>query len=324
MKAVLVFYIEMNIKKSLVVLVFSLVANYCHANSDIGFNCQADKVAPARVAVVINAVIDSEKEDLVKIADSITTEGKILFKSEWASWYGTDIFLAKCQNKTSIIAGYISYDTGKGLNNVFFSKGDKPKVIGTTTFQYGYNPNNFNLDTVERDFTEKEKQLFIIRKATIDRINRDTLFKHYNNTNLNPVPIINNGVKKVYVLTGTNQNGVVIFGNDYLINFGNNDAIDKVSRLHKNIIVMNFGKNSADSNKAVLASIHTHLPSSGNFITATDVCTLMLYEKFTGWPQHIVVSKNYVSLWDCKKNELLILTMTAWKRIYADQSHKNK
>ena len=31
---------------------------------------------------------------------------------------------------------------------------------------------------------------------------------------------------------------------------------------------------------------------------ATDICTLMLYEKFAKWKQHNVVSKNYLNIWN--------------------------
>jgi hypothetical protein len=65
----------------------------------------------------------------------------------------------------------------------------------------------------------------------------------------------------------------------------------------------------------VVASIHTHLPESGDFITATDICTLMLYENFTTWNQHIVMSKNYVSIWDCKRNSLVVITKEAWEKM---------
>jgi hypothetical protein len=69
--------------------------------------------------------------------------------------------------------------------------------------------------------------------------------------------------------------------------------------------------------------MHTHLPQSGDYITATDICTLMLYAKFTTWDQHYVISKNDVSIWDCKKNQLVILTMEAWKKIAADQEERH-
>jgi hypothetical protein len=255
--------------------------------------------------------VTSFGQNLSKIADSISNEGKILYKSEWASWYGSDIFTDKCKSKRPIAGGYISYDNGHGLTNIFFSKDADPIVLSTISFGYDFNSNNYKLDTINRKLTTLESELYSIRKTTIAELNKDTLFKYYNNTNLNPIPIIEKNIKRVYVLTGPKVNGVVIFGNDYLINFDNNNKITGKKKLHKNIIPVNYGK---DSSKIVVASIHTHLPESGDFITATDICTLMLYENFTTWNQHIVMSKNYVSIWDCKRNSLVVITKEAWEK----------
>jgi hypothetical protein len=41
-----------------------------------------------------------------------------------------------------------------------------------------------------------------------------------------------------------------------------------------------------------------YLPETGAFITATDICTLRLHEKFAGWKEHVVISQTDVSLWD--------------------------
>ena len=72
-----------------------------------------------------------------------------------------------------------------------------------------------------------------------------------------------------------------------------------------------------------VTTIHTHLSQSGDFITATDICTIMLYEKIARWKFHVVMSKNYVSSWDCNKNQLVILTKVAWERIYKSEKEKN-
>ncbi|HVV55871.1 MAG TPA: hypothetical protein VHC47_11120 [Mucilaginibacter sp.] len=261
-------------------------------------------------------------EKLERITDSIESEGKMLYRSEFASWYGTDVFTGKCKYLLAQAGGYLSYDTKEGMNNIFFSKDTIPLVLATISFGSDFNPNNYKLDTVRRKLTEKENDLYTIRKLALEEMNRDTMFKHYRNTNLNLVPIIARNFKRVYVLTGPQVNGVIVFGNDYLIDFDKDDNITDKRKLHKGIIPIEFHAPTADTSKNEVSSIHSHLPEYSPFMTATDICTLMLYEKFTTWTQHIVVSKNYVSIWDCKKNELVIITMDAWKRIY-EQEKKN-
>ncbi len=258
----------------------------------------------------------AQKKDLVRIADSITREGRILYRSEWASWYGTDIFVAKCATKKELAGGYLSYNSGTGLTNIFFSKGPTPLVLATISFGYDLKPNNYTLDTTSRKLTPVEEQLYTIRQAALAKIYADTSFRIYKNTSLNLVPIIINTVRRVYVLSGSSINGLVVFGNDYLFEFGTDDHLISEKKIHKSFIPIKINKATTDSAKTTdVASIHTHSPETGDFITATDVCTLLLYENFTTWSQHIVISKNYVSVWDCKKNHLVILTAEAWKKI---------
>ena len=257
----------------------------------------------------------AQKKDLVRIADSITREGRILYRSEWASWYGTDIFVAKCASKKELAGGYLSYNSGTGLTNIFFSKGTTPFVLATITFGYDLKSTNYTLDTASRKLTPVEDQLYTIRQAALAKIYADTSFRIYKNTSLNLVPIIIHEVRRVYVLSGSSINGLVVFGNDYLFEFDADNHLISEKKIHKSFIPIKINKASTDTTKTDVASIHTHSPETGDFITATDVCTLLLYENFTTWSQHIVISKNYVSVWDCKKNHLVILTAEAWKKI---------
>ncbi len=64
-------------------------------------------------------------------------------------------------------------------------------------------------------------------------------------------------------------------------------------------------------------------PETGELITATDICTLMLYEKFANWTTHNVVSKKYLSIWDCQTDELVILPMKTVKKINKDQEKRH-
>lgn len=250
-----------------------------------------------------------------KETSAIVEEGKILYKSEMASWYGTDIFLEKYSDRRANIGGYLSYSDKDTSKCIFFSKGDNPKVIGTISFDSTYNVKTALVEGTERDFTTKEFDLFLIRKTALTEIRSDTLFKTFNNTSLNLIPLIIGDEKKVYVLTGPKNSGYVIMGNDYLLTFNKNNILIKKKNLHKNIIPIKYMK---EEDGAV--TMHTHLPETGDFITATDICTLLLYEKFAKWKQHIVISKDYVCLWDCKTDRLVTLTKKAWERISKDQN----
>lgn len=266
---------------------------------------------------------DAVREAIDRATDSIQTEGKALYRSEWTSWYGTDVFLEKCSPKRPLSGGYFSYETEDRLINIFFSKGDKPVVLASISFAKDFNPNNYKLDTIPRQLTKLEQDYHSLRIAAAKRMSTDTIFKRYKNSSLNIVPLVQKDAKKVYVLTGPDVNGIVIFGNDYLMRFDDNNEITSLKKLHKNIISIQA---KADTGAAINTTMHTHLPESGDFMSATDICTLLLYENSTTWTQHYVISKNDVSIWDCQKNRLFILTMQAWNKINADQKsrHQNK
>lgn len=255
-------------------------------------------------------------------AQLIVAEGRRLYKSEMASWYGTDLFLENYKDRANI-GGYFSYSDNGISKCIFFSKADNPKVIGTISFDSTYNTKTASADLNERDFTANENDLYTIRKTALTIINSDTLFKTYKNTNLNLIPLINDNDKKVYVLTGPEQNGVVIFGNDYLLTFDKDNNLISKKQLHKNIIPVNYG-GKEEEGKEIEGTIHSHLPETGDFITATDICTLMLYEKFTKWKQHNVVSQKYLNVWNCLTDQLVVIPMETIDKINKDQEKRNR
>ncbi len=249
------------------------------------------------------------KDDATKGALPIVEEGKQLYKSEMASWYGTDLFLEHHKDRSSV-GGYFSYVDKDSARCIFFSKAESPKVIGTISFDTTYSIENALVDLSERDFSNNEKDLYALRKIALKEINTDTLFKTYKNTSLNLIPLINGQGRKVYVLTGPQKTGVVIFGNDYLITYDKNNKLTEKKQLHKNIIPIFY-----DEKNVSAETMHSHLPETGEYITATDVCTLMLYEKFANWKTHTVISRQYLNIWDCSTNKLEVIPRETAKNI---------
>ncbi len=258
--------------------------------------------------------------EIEKLTKPIVDEGKRLYKTEMASWYGTDLFLEKYKERNKI-GGYLSYTENEMSKCIFFSNADTPKVIGTISFDSKYDLKTAITDLSERELNKNEYGLYKIRQAAFSIAQEDTLFKSYKNTNLNFIPLISNGEKKVYILTGPLKRGVVIFGNDYLLTFDNDNNLLLKKQLHRNIIPINYG-DKEDEEKEIEGAAHVHLPETGDFITATDICTLMLYEKFTKWRQHIVISEKYMSIWDCKTDKLFAITKEAMDKIYKTEEDK--
>lgn len=243
--------------------------------------------------------------------DEILAEGWLLYKSEKASWHGTDIFMEKYPEKRSSIGGYFSYTEDNVNKCIFFDKEDNPNVLATIAFDDNFKVDAAKIDAAPRKLTSGEADLYIMRKNALAEINKDTVFKMYENTNFNIIPLVIKKKKKVYVLTGPTQNGIVIFGNDYLIGFDNKNNVKDVKRLHANIIPIEMNYEGGE----VVETIHSHTDKTGHLITATDICTLLLYTPYTHWKNHTVISSKNVSIWDVSKKELLVLTREAWEKI---------
>ena len=242
--------------------------------------------------------------------ENIVREGEQLYRLEMASWNGNDIFLDNYANKNHV-GGYLSYPSSNDSTVcIFYSKSESPLVLGSVTFDSSFKPEKAIMRTGNRDFNEQENELYTIRKNAVLALNSDTLFKSYNNTSLNLIPIVYGGKKKVYILTGPRSAGVVILGNDYLLEFDKyNDLLSK-KQLHRNLIPIEY-----DANNPAIATLHTHTGETGDFITPTDICTLMLYAPFAGWKTHYVLSRDYVCIWDCVTNELTLTTRLAWDKM---------
>ena len=146
-----------------------------------------------------------------------------------------------------------------------------------------------------------------------ERLKTDTIFKFYNNVNYNIVPIINkNKEKKVYFLSGTNLNNLVLFGNDYLIDFNKDNSIKKVQKLHNSLLSFKIYDEKVGK---TVSGAHSHVLEDWPYITPTDICTLMLYGKIFKMKQHYVISEKYVSIWDCEEDVLNVMTREAFEKM---------
>lgn len=254
--------------------------------------------------------ISLSAQNLDKLSKPIMEEAMKLYKSEMASWYGTDIFMSEYTDKERI-GGYISYSKDNENICVFYSKDEIPVVIATIRFDDDFNIEDAERIFKDRNFTEEEVSLYRLRLKANEIISNDSdFFKRYNDTAFNLIPLIDKKINKVYVLTGPKINGYMILGNDYLMNFDKDDELISKKSLHQNILIYEL-----ESDQAIISSMHNHSKETGDLITVTDICTLMLYGKFTEMESHIVIAEKYVSIWDMKKNSLTIMKRKAYDKI---------
>jgi hypothetical protein len=169
------------------------------------------------------------------------------------------------------------------------------------TFDSTFSNESVVIDTLSRNLTLLESELFEIRTETVKAIENGKEINSYQNTDFNIIPIINDDIKKVYILTATTQPRKVIFGNDYLLKFDKKNKLKDIEPLHKSLL-------SFEDTDSTAWVTHTHLPGFNPFMTATDVCTLLLYgEHSKTWHHHIVISEKYVSIWDYNAKRFVVM-----------------
>lgn len=252
----------------------------------------------------------------------ILNEGKLLFRMEKGSWYGTDDMLERFKTKKDSIGGYLSYENAENkINTIFFSRFDTDKILIRYEFDSIPKPEPIKIDTLNNKATDLEKNLISIRQDARDKAysnNEDKFFSFYKNTSLNFIPVINDKERNVFILTGPQISGIVIIGNDYKLTYDKKNKFKKKEKIHNSIL--QFPYTSKDKDNPTVSTFHSHVITE--YISSTDICTLLLYKNYVEWKQHIVMSEKEVSIFDLEKESLFTMKRKAWEKIYNSEKDK--
>jgi len=255
-----------------------------------------------------------------KETEKILSEGKLLFRMEKGSWYGTDDMLARFKTKKDSVGGYLSYETDDNtINMIFFSRFDSDKILIRYEFDSLPKPEPIKIDTLNQNATNLERNLISIRQDARDRAyaNEDKFFNFHDNTSLNFIPLIADKEKSVFVLTGPQVSGIVLLGNDYKLSYDKKNEFKKKEKIHNTIL--QFPYTSENKENPTVSTIHSHIITE--YISSTDICTLLLYKKYVEWNQHIVMSEKEVSIFDLEKESLFTMKRKAWEKIYSNEKN---
>ncbi|MFK5982936.1 MAG: hypothetical protein QM499_08490 [Flavobacteriaceae bacterium] len=250
--------------------------------------------------------------------ENILNEGKLLFRMEKGSWYGTDDMLIRFKTKKDSIGGYLSYQTTENkINTIFFSRFDSGKILIRYEFDSVPKPEPIKIDTLNHKATDLEKNLISIRQDAKDRAygNEDDFFSFYENTSLNFIPLITDKERNVFVLTGPQFSGFVLIGNDYKLSYNMKNEFKKKEKIHNSILKFPYA--SEDKGNPTVSTLHSHVITE--YISSTDICTLLLYKNYVEWNQHIVMSEKKVSIFDLDKESIFTIKKKAWDKIYANE-----
>lgn len=253
----------------------------------------------------------------------IIEKGRLMYRQEKAAWLASDLMGAYYPD-ISKIGGYITYSLGDSTSCVFYSQGEKPRVLASVDFDSSLRLTHSNYINLEREFSDYEKQLYRLRQKTINLLQSDTLIRVFQGSSLNLLPLIHKGQYQVYILSAPLEEGMMILGNDYLFEFNENLELQFRRRLHHKPHFLKFKHitDEGDTLKVVNTS-HSHNEETGAHLTPTDICTLLLYGPLSDWETHEVISREYYTVWDIQAGKLsLILTRESWNKIREHQKQK--
>lgn len=246
-------------------------------------------------------------------SEALLKEGKQLYRLEKAAWYSTDHFLTNFQDKKDSIGGYLSYQGADGhVYSIFFSRFENNRILARYQFDNNTSSTPITVDTKVSSPIENEADLILMRQDAIMMLteNLDDFFTYYENASFNLIPIIDGKKRKVYILTASQKQATVFIGNDYLLEYNSKNKLTGKIKLHNSLIELPY---KSPNEQEITATMHTHILS--NHIEPTDICTLLLYKDYVDWSQHYAINKDYISILDLKKENLVIMTKKAFDKI---------
>ena len=231
------------------------------------------------------AQIDStQKEDLVRSlvfsaifhVDAIE-EGFLLYQHEKMAWWGSDAYQLSSQKGEVDL--YFTYFTDSTMHTIFGNN------KGEAVFEFMVDKKSLSsasLDTI-RPMTEQEKMLYTQKRTMIETLQKldeegKIQISHpnpqYASFNIDVVRV-NDTLSRLYILTGVFLKDVMPFGNDYALDFDNENNFLAFHTFHKNF----YPLYKEDGWSADDLPMHSHEEEETPFITATDICNYYLYAR---------------------------------------------
>ncbi|RPD44583.1 hypothetical protein DNI29_20850 [Hymenobacter sediminis] len=274
-------------------------------------------LAVALLSICVGQQAAAQTPKQQALGQEIMREGLALYESERASWVASDLLLAR-KPDMSTLGGYFSYADGDSLRTVFVGRNTTP---GPLTVAYSFSFPRLAIEPATarqqgpRKASAREQKLYAMREAVEEELESGRVahapYQFPENTRPNIILLDQGPSTRAYVLVGPQEGGVLPIGNDFLLRFTAAGTLQKVERLHNSYLAMRLPEGS----QTIRAGMHSHLPAHP-YITPTDICSLLLYKDSFPAPQHIVMGREYVSVFDLEKQQLTFLTQKEFDKMY--------
>ena len=220
--------------------------------------------------ILLAQTIEISEAELKAQLDSVLVEAHLLYKYEKAAWISTDLAMGDQAIKNDF-AGYLTYEKQGKIKVIILGK-QSQNCIAEYSFGNDFNKPE-SAKTKSRKTSNKEKKLIDIRTKIWSGIidNKYAVALPPDGFALNAILIPVAKKYKFYIITGATLRNVIPYGNDYLFIVDKNGEIENWQKFHSRLIPAETEVNGHKVNVA-----HSHLKTTP-LITATDICTFMLY-----------------------------------------------
>jgi len=235
------------------------------------------------VGISFNAF--AQENDLEVKMGSIIQEANQLYSYEKAVWNSTDL-LMKNKKLKSLYAGYVVHHSSDTINVSMLGVGHK-EVIARYRFLQSNMSSPIESDLKSSAISKNEKELLDIKQKITEQL-AEAKYEVMIPQDYNPNLVLMKGVEgyKLYILMGTNESGIIPFGNDYLFKADVKGSIIEWKKFHSSMIPVQSERQGFGE---IASAIHSHLRTTP-YITATDICTFRLYAQYIGINEFSVYS----------------------------------
>ncbi len=213
------------------------------------------------------------QDELATINDSILHEGLRLYILEKLSWIASDLLAEHATVDLSSIDGSAVISDNDGNLTHFYCSQD------SVVFSCTIDQNDFSLswDNTVEPMSEYERGAVHVRSSIINHILEtygDSIYSIPDGSKNVDLISLDSDKIRVYLLQGTNLDGVIPFGNDYYVDVDNDGNLIDFHRYHQSYIPIDITQTGDDTQ--ALEVIHSHT-ADNPFFTPTDICNALLY-----------------------------------------------
>jgi hypothetical protein len=282
------------------------------------------------VFILFSLAAGAQKKEIEKIKE----EGNALYIMELANTVSLDVFYENEFDAKSL-KGFMSYKDKDSIRTIFYTEVDTtaPKfkqqpdsikklyktkmditvIIKSFAYKKGINKKGCIIAEVSRKPNDYEKVLLDAKYKVQEEFAKDTSkYKRFEGTTMSVLILDYAKFLKVYMITLPNGPGHITFGNDYYFEYDKKtQTIAKREKIHNTLIPIPckyYGK----KNDPVKSTFHNHKGNSP-YITATDVCILLLFKGTMEWEQHYVHSEKWTSSYTMYNGSLTIIDSKTFK-----------